>query len=203
MTPATFWDNIAERYAARPIGNTQAYEATLDRVRHWLRPDMGVLEIGCGTGSTALRLAEHVTRYLGTDLSGEMIRIARDKATGLPHVSFEQSPAGTAGAGHSFDAVLAFNLLHLIEDRATVLRHLRARMPEGGLLITKTPCLAGKPWLRPIVWAIQAVGTAPKPIHFIRPARIEQEIAAAGFEIVETGGYPKKLPNHLVIARAV
>ena len=50
---AGFWDAIAERYAARPIGDEAAYEATLARVRHWLSPEMRVVELGCGTGRVA------------------------------------------------------------------------------------------------------------------------------------------------------
>jgi 2-polyprenyl-3-methyl-5-hydroxy-6-metoxy-1,4-benzoquinol methylase len=203
MTPATFWDNMADRYAARPIGDVKAYEATLERVRHWVRPEMSALEIGCGTGTTALRLADSVTRYLGTDLSGQMVRIGMEKVADLPHLSFETAPAETAGAGQSFDVVLAFNLLHLVEDRAAVLQHVRQLLPEGGLFISKTPCLAGKPWFRPLVWAMQLVGKAPKPVSFLSPAQIEADISAAGFEVVETGDYPKKLPNRLVVARAV
>ena len=54
-----------------------------------------------------------------------------------------------------------------------------------------------------MVWAMQKLGKAPGPVHFLRPGQVEAEIAAAGFEVVETGGYPKNLPNHFVVARAV
>lgn len=202
MTPVAFWDGIAEKYATQPIGNMDAYEATLDRVRHWLRPEMSVMEIGCGTGTTALRLADSVARYLGTDLSGEMVRIANDKAAAVDHVSFVTEAARTAGAGQEFDAVLAFNLLHLVDDPAAVMTHVRGLLPKGGLFISKTPCLGGKPWFRPLIWGLQMIGKAPAPVHCLRPAEIETALAAAGFEVVETGGYPKKLPNWLVVARA-
>lgn len=203
ITATAFWDGIAEKYAKQPIGNKDAYKATLDRVRHWLRPDMSVLEIGCGTGSTALELADGVARYLGTDLAGEMIRIAKDKSAGSEPITFAVDAAETAGAGQSFDAVLTFNLLHLVEDPAAVMTHVRSLLPKGGLFISKTPCLGGKPWFRPLLWAMQAIGKAPAPVHFLRPATIEASLIAAGFELVETGGYPKKLPNHLIVARAV
>lgn len=203
MTAEGFWDRVAVRYAARPIGNVAAYEATLARVAHWLSPQMQVMEIGCGTGSTALRLAGSVAGYLGTDLSGEMIRIAEGKAEGVDNVRFTRAAAEAAGAGQRFDAVLAFNLMHLVEDRQAVLRHVRGLVPEGGLFISKTPCLGGKPWFRPLIWAMQKLGKAPGPVHFLRPGQVEAEISASGFEVVETGDYPRKLPNHFVVARAV
>ena len=69
-TDIAFWDKIAERYAARPIDNPDAYEATLERVRHWLHPDWHVLELGCGTGTTALKLAGSAAQITATDAEG-------------------------------------------------------------------------------------------------------------------------------------
>ena len=78
--PARFWDRAARKYAAAPIKDMAAYEYTLDRTRAYLKPTDRVLELGRGTGSTALLLAGSVAQYHGTDISPEMIRIARDKA---------------------------------------------------------------------------------------------------------------------------
>lgn len=201
MADVAFWDRIADRYAARAVGNETAYAATLERVRAWLRSDMSVMEIGCGTGTTALRLAGSVAHYLGTDLSGEMLRIARGRAAGVPVVTFEQAAAKTAGAGQRFDAICAFNLMHLVEDRGAVLAHVQDRLSPGGLFISKTPCLGHKPWLRPVVWGMQCFGKAPSVAHFLKVAEWEQELVQAGFDIVETGDYPAGLPNHFVVAR--
>ena len=203
VASTAFWDRVADRYAARKIGNEAAYEATLARVRHWLRPDWTVLEVGCGTGATALRLADAAGSILGTDGSAEMIRIARARAADVPTVAFEQAEVTDAGAGRRFDAVMGFNILHLLDDLPAALRHLRGCLSEGGLLITKTPCLGAKLWLRPVVWGLQRLGKAPPALRYMRPAELQERIRAAGFEILETGDYPKSLPSHFVVARAV
>ena len=57
---ARFWNRFADRYAARPIKDVAAYEALLADVAARLKPEGKVLEIGCGTGGTAIRLAEGV-----------------------------------------------------------------------------------------------------------------------------------------------
>lgn len=51
-----------------------------------MRPDKAVLELGCGTGSTALTDAAHVPRIDATDVSAAMIAIGLDKAerAGIP-----------------------------------------------------------------------------------------------------------------------
>lgn len=198
---ALFWDRIAEKYATDPIRDETSYEEGLARVRHWLRPEMDVLEMGCGTGSTALKLADSVMRYKGTDLSKEMVRIANDKVSGVDKLSFRT--AGAEEVTGQWDAVLCFNLLHLVSDPALVTRKVRATLPKGGLFISKTPCLAGKPWFGPLIWGMQVIGKAPKPVHMLSPKKLEAILRGAGFEIVESGGYPKKLPNHLIVARAI
>jgi cyclopropane fatty-acyl-phospholipid synthase-like methyltransferase len=57
---ARFWDKRAEKYAQRPLADQAAYEKKLEITRRYFNPDSVVLEIGCGTGSTALAHAPYV-----------------------------------------------------------------------------------------------------------------------------------------------
>jgi methylase of polypeptide subunit release factors len=63
----------------RPISDRPGYERTIARVRGLLGSDDRVLELGCGTGSTALLLAGGTASYLATDFSAGMIGIAEEK----------------------------------------------------------------------------------------------------------------------------
>jgi hypothetical protein len=49
-----FWDNIADKYVADPIKDVPSYERKLEVTRSYFRPDMELLEFGCGSGATAL-----------------------------------------------------------------------------------------------------------------------------------------------------
>ena len=51
---------FAPKYAKSPIKDVPAYEYTLGRTRSYLKPTDAVLELGCGTGGTALKLADAV-----------------------------------------------------------------------------------------------------------------------------------------------
>lgn len=97
---ARFWDRAARRYAKARIGDERGYERTLERTRALLAPEARVLELGCGTGSTALRLAGGVARYLATDISEKMIGIAQDKhAQGpIPGLEFRVATAESIAA---------------------------------------------------------------------------------------------------------
>ena len=116
---ARFWDRIARKYAADPIADVAGYETTLQRVLALLPPGQDVLEIGCGTGTTAVRLAPFTRSLLATDVSQQMITIAREKlaAQPVPQLSFAVADADAQVFGqNAWDAVLAFNMLHLVSD---------------------------------------------------------------------------------------
>ena len=199
------WDDGVEAYAAQPIRDLRAYEAGLARARAHLTSDMRVLEMGCGTGMTARLLAPSVAHVTGTDASAAMIEMARRKAAeeGPANVSFERlALGGPAVRGEPFDAVMAFNLLHLADDLDAALADLRGRVRDGGLAITKTACLGGA-WsaLRPLIGAMRIAGKAPRVLYFSR-ARLERAFARAGFEVIEAADHPRRPPIRLVIARA-
>ena len=185
---ARFWDRIARKYASDPISDMGGYERTLERVRHYLRPGDRVLEFGCGTGTTALKLAPSLENLLATDISSEMIAIAREKARseGIRNVTFEvAAPESADWPAESFDAVLGFNVLHLLEDSGRALGNIRHALKPGGLLLTKTPCLKDmNPVFRVVVPLMQMVGKAPH-VDFLSAAEVEKLLKRAGFEVIE------------------
>ncbi|WP_416896197.1 MAG: class I SAM-dependent methyltransferase [Minwuia sp.] len=171
-TAAAFWDKVAAKYAKSPVKNVRAYEQTLERTRSYLGPEARVLEIGCGTGTTALKLADAAGHITATDISGEMIVIAEAKrlTEGVSNVEFATTDSRAAGEG-GYDAVLAFNLLHLLEDPAATVRHAREMLKPGGVFISKTMCLAeASVMFRPMIFIMQLLGKAPH-VGFFRAGR--------------------------------
>ena len=205
---ARFWDRIARKYAASPVADTEGYERTLARTRQYLQPADGVLEIGCGSGTTAIKLAPSVERYVATDISGEMIAIGREKAQaeGCANITFEVStPEASPWPDATFNAVLAFNVLHLLPTREQALRTLHRLLKPGGLFISKTICMKG--WnslLRLALPLAQAMGQAPYVAAF-SAEELEREIEAAGFDIVERERHASrgKDPRPFIVARRV
>lgn len=195
-----FWDRFAERYAARQIKDVAAYEALIADAASRLKPDDTVLELGCGTGGTAIRLAPFAGQFLATDFSAEMIRIAKAKpAPG--NVEFRVADAGARFSSGPFDAICAFNVLHLVDDPAGLLAGIHDHLKPGGLLISKTWCfgdLSRK--LRFLFRAMGMVGLFP-PAHRLTITDLRTMIGAAGLEIIEQrilGAYPQ---NPYVVAR--
>ena len=206
---AVFWDRIAEKYAAAPIRNMAAYEHTMARTRSYLHPADHVLEVGCGTGSTALLLAPEVAHITATDVSPGMIAIARNKAQDRKK---QDSPAcgkvtfTTASADETlptraggYDIVTAFNLLHLVNDLDVSLRAIHARLRPGGRFISKTACLAHHWYFRPLIAAMRAVGKAP-PVLCFRAEALEQAMRRAGFAILESQDHAPRPPARFIVA---
>lgn len=205
---AGFWDRVAGKYASRRITDEAGYARTLARCRELLQPGDRVIELGCGTGSTALVLAGAVESYLATDISGEMISIARDKQAAAPlsGLSFQIATAEELAGGQAprVNAVLGFNYLHLMRDLPGTLRSIHGILAQEGLFISKTPCLADmNPLIRWLVLPVmRAVGRAP----FVRSfgqAELSRHIAEAGFEIlaVETHASRGRDGRPFIIAR--
>ncbi len=201
---ADFWDRVADRYAAKPVKDAASYEATLERTRAHLSGRNEVLEVGCGTGTTALRLAASVERITATDVSARMIAIAREKARAqaVENVRLEQATLFDPGlAPGSFDAVLAFNLLHLLPDLPGALRRIHALLVPGGVFVSKTICLGDRARLwRPVLAVMRALGLAPE-VTFLRSAELEDEVEISGFAIVESEFLPASSASRFVVAR--
>ena len=139
-----FWDKIAEKYAKQPIADEAAYQKKLAITRDYLRPDMEVLEFGCGTGSTAILHAPYVKHIRAIDFSANMIAIARGKAEAehIQNVTFEQAAIDELSIpDRTYDAVLGLNVLHLLENKEAVIAKIYNMLQPGGLFITSTVCL--------------------------------------------------------------
>ena len=183
---ARFWDKRAEKYALRPVADQETYEKKLEITRTYFSPGSEVLEVGCGTGSTALAHAPYVKHILATDISPAMIDIARRKARAgqIGNVTFETR----AVADHdipacSFDVIMAHNLLHLLEDPEAMIAAAFRGLRPGGAFVTSTACIGDMSWyLRMIVPVGRSLRLIP-PVRVFTRAQLEQSLVDAGFGI--------------------
>lgn len=186
---ARFWDKMARKYAAHAIADEAGYEASLRRTSELLTESDQVLEIGCGTGTTALRLAHRVRRLHATDVSPQMVAIAQEKLAATPVAQLDFSVLDAAGAARqapqSYDVVLAFNVLHLLPDLDAGLDAVWQALRPGGFFLSKTPCVAEMnpliPWVAlPLA---RALGKAP-PVQCFKGPALQAAIARHGFEVL-------------------
>ncbi len=181
-----FWDRIAEKYARKPVADEAAYEHKLDVTRSHLRPDSEVLEIGCGTGTTALKHAPLVKHIKATDFSPKMLEIARGKAAaaGIDNVSFEVLDVLDLDKEQGrYDVILAMSILHLLDDMPAALAEIRRLLKPGGVFISSTVCIANKmPWFKLILPIGRWLGFFPL-VKVFTAAELRDRITQAGFQI--------------------
>ena len=186
--PVQFWNKIARGYAKSPVRQQAAYEAKLAHTQTFFTPDTKLFEYACGTGTTALHHAPHVASVLATDLSDEMIAIAREKLaeTGLTNVRFqtwniESDPI----IDETFDVVMAHSILHLVRDLPGVLQTTHKLLKPGGIFVSSTVCLGDRAWLfAPLLGGMRLIGKAPY-VRLLKRRQLTPMIEAAGFEIID------------------
>ena len=186
---STFWDNQAERFEKEGDTPDALHEKTMQATMALLTAEDVVLDYGCATGAFSFDVAPGVRSVHGIDISIKMIELAAKKAQthGIQNVRFSQGTIADAqfNAG-DFSAVMAFNILHLVDDITRVLAHIYDLLPDDGVLISQTPCLGEHGWLLKTVFgAVKRIGLVPQ-VHMLRVAEVEALIAEAGFHIEQS-----------------
>ena len=100
-----------------------------------------LLDVGCGTGAACRSAASVTASVVGIDLSPEMIRQARELASGLANVHFE-----IADSEHlpfddgAFTAVVCSNSFHHYPDPGRAVREMTRVLAPGGRLVLGDAC---------------------------------------------------------------
>lgn len=204
MDRSKFWDRLANRYSKQPISDPATYEKKLDLTQRYLTEESNVLEIGCGTGSTALVHAPKVKHLLAIDFSKNMIDIAKRKfsESQVSNLDFRVATLfDLPDDDESFDAVLALNVLHLMDDVEAVIQKVHQLLEPNGLFVSSTPFLAELPAVLRFVLPIGgAIGIVPK-LRYFNGDELNSWITNSGFTIIERLEPAKKLGATFLIAR--
>ncbi|GAA2741900.1 class I SAM-dependent methyltransferase [Kitasatospora cinereorecta] len=138
---AAYWDAAATTFDQEPDHGLRAaptraaWSRLLDA---WLPPaPADVLDVGCGTGSLSLLLAESGHRLTGVDLAPQMVEHARRKlaSAGLPADFLVGDGSEPPTGDRSFDVVLARHLVWTLPDPTAALRAWVDRLRPGGRLV--------------------------------------------------------------------
>ncbi|MGP3966620.1 class I SAM-dependent methyltransferase [Streptomyces sp. 6N223] len=138
---ADFWNAAASSFDEEPDHGLRADStrgAWADLLRSCMpAPPAEVLDVGCGTGSLSLLLAQAGHRVTGVDLSSEMIEKARAKLAAARAEArlLVGDAARPPTGGRLFDVVLCRHLVWTLPDPEATLRRWVGLLREGGRLV--------------------------------------------------------------------
>ena len=187
-SPEKFWNLIGSKYAASPIADRSAYETKIARLKTYLTSEMSVLDIGCATGTQCGDIANNVQQVTGIDISSKLLSIAKQRMMkrDIDNVEFiEASPFEERFRPASFDAIMAFHVLHFFEDVDAILRRINELLVPGGVFISETGCLGDRSKLMAnILRSMGYLGLLPT-INVLTTQQLEGSLLNSGFTIIE------------------
>ncbi|MDE5768556.1 MAG: class I SAM-dependent methyltransferase [Oscillospiraceae bacterium] len=132
-----FWDLYAPVYNLFMGINKKNYQQIYQKIRKTILKKQ-VLEIATGTGLVAKNTAQTAKKYIATDFSEQMLYQAQ-KGKKIENLYFMKADAcALPFQDHSFDVVIASNVLHIMPDPEKALSEIRRVLKSGGILIAPT-----------------------------------------------------------------
>ena len=126
-----FFDNCAKNWDSEMIRHDGRIDKILDSAG--VSAGLNVLDVACGTGVLITDyLKRNVAQVTGVDISGEMIKIAKEKFD-LPHVSFMCADIEETEIS-DFDVCVVYNAFPHFENPARLIKNLAKKLKTKGRL---------------------------------------------------------------------
>jgi len=206
-----FWDSSAGNYDQTEERFEEIHRRSRELARNHLGKSDVVLDYGCGTGTTACELSTEVARIQAIDISSKMIELAKAKAgaANIENINFAQGDIFDEHfVKESFDAILAYNMLHTVPDAAAVVRRVYELLKPGGLVITVTPCLRDKLSFLvaaqiKLVQILCALRIIPVPIRRLRSTDLDELILEQGFQAKDSEQLFAGASSYFLVAKKI
>lgn len=192
-----FWDRISSKYD-RIEQNDIAYRIFIEKAGAYLKADDTILDFGCGTGLICNEIAWKVRFIQAIDISTKMIEISKNKASvrKIQNIDFarttlfdEKFKEGT------FDAVIAFNILHLLEEPQKYFERINQLLKPGGFVLSATPCMNEAPFLKNVLKFFSMIGLTPR-LNSFTSTEMEKLFINASFKTMQLNRIKPKSPQY-------
>lgn len=200
-----FWDRIANNYDRIESKDEEINNMIVKKTISRLKKSDYVLDYGCGTGTAAIQIADSVAVVGGIDISSKMIEKAKSKRVekNIENIEFTQTTIFDEKLiPQSFDVIISFYLLHLVDDVPTVIKRLHSLLKPGGLFISATPCMGEKTLQNILLTLAGKAGFIPE-ISSFKINDFESIISNSNFEILEIEHLHKSSPQYFIVAKKV
>lgn len=204
-----FYDRFGIRQDAQAFYERPALERLIAELR--LPEARAVVEFGCGTGRLAAELLggplSPDCRYLGLDLSGTMVRLARERVAAFgARVEIRQTEGAPRieAQGGSFDRFLSTYVLDLLPEREIrlLLEEAERVLAPGGLLAITSLARGERGLPRAVSWLWERVHRLrPALVGGCRPIALEPYLSGGSWKIRHRSVVaPYAIPSEVVVA---
>jgi SAM-dependent methyltransferase len=106
-----------------------------------LEAGIRVADVGCGSGTAAVLIAEAYPRchVVGYEVSSDSIEVARSRAGGLGNLEFMERAVEEIPTDPPFGLITSFDVIHDLAHPVTGLRRIREALAEDGLFLMMEP----------------------------------------------------------------
>ncbi|MDD5056332.1 MAG: methyltransferase domain-containing protein [Sideroxydans sp.] len=187
------WDLVADGYAETTM---IAFEQFADEAiaASKLKPGATVLDVACGPGTLALKLAHHAAKIHGIDFSESMLAVFRRKIEQAGHRNIELHCGDAQTLPYPdamFDAAFSLFGLMFFPDRKKGFAEIhRTLKPGGSIAVTSWAPVDRSSAMQTMFGALRAINPdLPQPQRSVttleNPDVFKQEMLDAGFRNVE------------------
>ena len=200
-----FWDKSASKFDQEGKKDEQTYIKIIDRTKKYLKTSDAVLDFGCGTGLISNEIAGSVKLIHAIDISSKMIEIAKNKADDRKIQNIDYTHSTIFDEKYkcgSFDIILAFYILHLVQDIQNTIQRINDLLKPGGLVISVIPCFKEKIFLSISLTLLSKIGLAPD-IKSFKAKELEDLIGNANFQTIENESLHQSVPQYFIVAKKI
>ncbi len=197
-----FWDRMAKNYDKEEKQDEPVLLKVVEKTKKHLTITDSILDFGCGTGLVSNKLANNVKYIKGIDISSRMIALAKEKAINskINNIDYEHATIYDKQLEiDSFETLLAFYILHLVEDPEDVVERLYELIKPDGLFISATPCMGDRKFLKGLFSIGSKLGLIPK-VYSFKYADLHN-IIEKRFEVIEAECLHLKTNQYFIVAR--
>jgi len=188
-----FWDKQAKKFDDSEKQFEPASRELIARTKEYLNANDNVLDFGCATGTKTLELADAIKHIHGLDISAEMISEATKKKNkaNVRNVSFSQGTIFNDDLEKaSFDKIIAYAIIHLMEESEKVIQRIHELLKPGGLFISATACFKDKMDIKTRLEFttyrfMKPLGLFPLHLNMFKTSDVERLIYRQNFNIVK------------------
>ena len=214
MDYKTIWNGAARCNARDAIltgATAESFESTArtdaDLIARYLRGGDAVLNIGCGVGRVEKYLAPRVKELWAVDVSGQMVRLARQRLAGFENVHVREVGNRdflSVFEPERFDLVFSLLVLQHLEreDAFLYLREARRVLKPGGTLVTQFPNYLSPFYTRSFVEGASVAVRSSGRVRAYTESEVRHTLSLAGFEIRDLwlGGHADPTAEIYVVA---